>query len=186
MNVYDFDNTIYAGDSTLDFYFYCLKKEPKILMCLPKQLFSALKYKCKKISKTQFKQEFYCFFKLLDDIDDKVHEFWDLNQKKIKDWYKIGKKDDDVIITASPEFLIQEICKRMEISILIASKVNLSNGQYKGLNCYGQEKVKRFYEVFPDGKIDKFYSDSKSDLPIATLAEKAYLVKENHIEEWKK
>ena len=82
MNVYDFDNTIYAGDSTLDFYFYCLKKEPKILICLPKQLFAALKYKCKKISKTQFKQNFYCFFKLLNDIDDKVNKFWNLNQKK--------------------------------------------------------------------------------------------------------
>ena len=26
MNVYDFDKTIYNGDSTLDFYFFCLKK----------------------------------------------------------------------------------------------------------------------------------------------------------------
>ena len=24
MNVYDFDGTVYAGDSTVDFYFFCL------------------------------------------------------------------------------------------------------------------------------------------------------------------
>lgn len=26
MNVYDFDKTIYDGDSTIDFYLYCVKK----------------------------------------------------------------------------------------------------------------------------------------------------------------
>ena len=25
MNVYDFDGTIYNGDSTIDFYLYCIK-----------------------------------------------------------------------------------------------------------------------------------------------------------------
>ena len=32
MNIYDFDETIYDSDSTKDFYFYCLKKYPKILV----------------------------------------------------------------------------------------------------------------------------------------------------------
>lgn len=32
MNIYDFDETIYDSDSTKDFYFYCLKKYPKILL----------------------------------------------------------------------------------------------------------------------------------------------------------
>lgn len=31
MNVYDFDKTIYAGDSTIDFYLFCLKRQPAIL-----------------------------------------------------------------------------------------------------------------------------------------------------------
>ena len=31
MNVYDFDKTIYKGDSTLDFYFFCLRKKPIII-----------------------------------------------------------------------------------------------------------------------------------------------------------
>ena len=44
MNVYDFDKTIYDGDSTIDFYFYCLKKHPKIILCLPIQLYAAVKY----------------------------------------------------------------------------------------------------------------------------------------------
>ena len=30
MNVFDFDGTIYNGDSSKDFFFYCLKRYPKI------------------------------------------------------------------------------------------------------------------------------------------------------------
>ena len=101
-------------------------------------------------------------------------------------WYKKCHKNDDVIITASPEFLIQEICKRLDINTLIASKVNSYDGKYVGNNCYGEEKVSRYYELFPKEKIDQFYSDSISDLPIARISNNAYLVKKNKIEVWKK
>ena len=39
----------------------------------------------------------------------------------------------------------------------MASKVDMHSGKYSGVNCHGKEKVKRFYEAFPDGKIDNFY-----------------------------
>ena len=32
MNVYDFDKTIYRGDSTMDFWRYCLKRYPKAVL----------------------------------------------------------------------------------------------------------------------------------------------------------
>ena len=31
VNTYDFDKTIYNGDSTIDFYIFCLKKEITII-----------------------------------------------------------------------------------------------------------------------------------------------------------
>lgn len=31
MNVYDFDNTLYDGESTFDFFFFCLSKNPRLL-----------------------------------------------------------------------------------------------------------------------------------------------------------
>lgn len=61
MNVYDFDKTIYEGDSTIDFYLFCLKKYPQILKYLPKQILGMLKYKIKSINKTQFKEDFFLF-----------------------------------------------------------------------------------------------------------------------------
>lgn len=35
MNVYDFDKTIYDGDSTADFYMFSLKRHKMILTLLP-------------------------------------------------------------------------------------------------------------------------------------------------------
>ena len=186
MNVYDFDNTIYDGDSTLDFYCYCLKRKPAVFKYFPKQLLAAFRYKCGKITKTKFKEDFFCFFNAFENIEDDVIKFWDIYEKKIKLWYKKCHKNDDVIITASPEFLIQEICKRLDINTLIASKVNPYDGKYVGNNCYGEEKVSRYYELFPKEKIDQFYSDSISDLPIARISNNSYLVKKNKIEVWKK
>lgn len=184
MNVYDFDGTIYEGDSTLDFYFYCLKKHPDIIMCIPRQCVAAIRYKMKRIEKTEFKEQFYRFFCKLENIEKDVKEFWDSHECRIKNWYKKKQKEDDIVISASPDFLLREICERSQIKFLIASKVDQRNGKYDGANCYGKEKVRRFCEMMPEAKIDEFYSDSYSDEPLARLAEKAYVVKKNEIKEW--
>ena len=44
MNVYDFDETIYNGDSTRDFVKWCMKKHPKALLSLPCTGFYTLRY----------------------------------------------------------------------------------------------------------------------------------------------
>ena len=186
MNVYDFDKTIYNGDSTLDFYFYCLKKQPKILKVLPIQFYAAFCYKFKKCTKTEFKEKFYCFLPLLKNIDNLLTNFWNDNFFKIKPFYLQQKKFDDIIISASPTFLLSPICEKLEIKHLIASKVDKFSGKYTGLNCYGEEKVKRFKEQFLINEIDNFYSDSLSDTPIANYAKHAFLVSNNSIIDWKK
>jgi len=67
---------------------------------------------------------------------------------------------------------------------MMASKVNKKTGKYSGVNCHGEEKVRRFYEEFPDGEIEKFYSDSYSDTPLAQIAKESYMVKGNIVSEW--
>ena len=105
---------------------------------------------------------------------------WDL----IKSFYLKQKNYDDVIISASPTFLLEPICRRLNITYLIASKVDKHTGKYTGINCYGSEKVRRFKEIFPNQSIDNFYSDSLSDAPIAKLAKHAFLVSKKHIKNW--
>lgn len=186
MNVYDFDGTIYDGDSTVDFYLYCLRKKPSILLCLPKQTYGFLAYKIGRKTKTEFKEYFYSFVQCFTDLDRHVEMFWEQNQKKIKKWYLETQREDDVIISASPSFLLETAMKKLGIHYLICSIVNGKNGKYTGENCYGEEKVRRFYQMFSEqAVIDEFYSDGLSDAPVAKLAKKSYLVKGSELKEWK-
>lgn len=184
MNVYDFDNTIFYGDSTARFYLFALKRHPCIIKFIPRLVIAFTKHYVFKIgTKTQFKEQMYSFLKCCD-INQDVKDFWDKNIKGIKSWYIHKQKADDVIISASPEFLILPVCQMLNIKYAMASIVNPKNGKYTGVNCHGAEKVRRFYERFPDGNIDEFYSDSYSDTPLAEISKASFIVKGENIRNW--
>lgn len=184
MNIYDFDKTIYNGDSTVDFYLFCLKRHKKILGLVPSLLSAFIKfYVFKRGSKTDFKQTMYKFLTCCD-IDKDLSDFWNEHRSKIKGFYLRQKKEDDVIISASPYFLLEPICKELGIKYLLASIVDRKTGKYTGLNCHGEEKVRRFYEEFGKVTPDEFYSDSHSDDPMAKISKKAFIVKGEKIEKW--
>ena len=184
MNVYDFDKTIYDGDSTADFYIFSLKRHKKILLLAPSLLCAFVKFYVFKIgTKTQFKEKMYRFLKYCD-TDKDVSDFWEKNISKIKPFYINQQKPDDVIISASPRFLLAPVCKSLGIKHLMASEVDKSTGRYSGVNCHGEEKVRRYREVFKDAVIDEFYSDSYSDTPLAKISKKAFIVKGDKILDW--
>ena len=79
---------------------------------------------------------------------------------------------------------MKPICERLGIKNLMASKVDKHTGLYDGENCWGEEKVKRLYEKFPNAKCEEFYSDSLSDTPLAELADKAMIIRGNELIEW--
>lgn len=185
MNVYDFDKTIYDGDCSIDFYFFCLKKHPKILIYIFKQIYGIFLKKIKKIDTTKMKEYFFSFLKSLDDIDLLIENFWDKKEGKIKKWYLNIKREDDLIISASPQFLINPICERLKISKPLATIMDVKTGKISGKNCKGKEKVNRFYSEYPQKDILKFYSDSMTDLPLKEIAKESYLVKKDKISAWK-
>ena len=177
INVYDFDKTIYDGDSSIDFYLFCLKKNKKILLALPVQVYGLILYILGIKDKTFFKEKVFSFLKYIDTIDIYIKEFWKENYKKIKDWYFDQKEKTDVIISASPEFLLKPLEKSLKVKV-IASNVDKKTGKFLSKNCYGREKVKRYYEE-TNKKIKEFYSDSYSDKPMMLEAKEAYMVKGN-------
>ena len=61
MNVYDFDKTIYRGDSTKDFYFFLLRRHPVLIRYLPKQIMGFLRHLSGKYTKTEWKEAFFSF-----------------------------------------------------------------------------------------------------------------------------
>ena len=92
MKVYDFDNTIYRGDSTAHFYFYCLSRRPKMLIHLPATALAGLRYRFGAISKTQFKQTLYRFLTCLGNTEEMVENFWKGHKKNLKQWYLDSKE----------------------------------------------------------------------------------------------
>ncbi len=183
MNVYDFDGTIYNGDSTVDFFLYALKHNPFLLRFFPKQLWGVVLYVLKRIDKTCLKEYFFSFLTAIK-TEELVEKFWNQNQSKIYSWYLDQKKPDDVVISASPEFLLLPICKRLNIVCLIASRVNTETGKFIGKNCYGAEKVRRLKTEYNAPRIEEFYSDTHSDLPLAKIADRAYFVVQGKIFDW--
>lgn len=185
MNVYDFDKTVYDGDSTVDFYRFCICKYPGLISCIPAQVWGGLQYAAGRTSTKKFKERFFCFLPRLSSLDTLTGEFWDTRQNKLKAWYLAQKQSDDVIISASPSFLLNPICERLGIEPPIATEVDLAAGKIKGENCKGEEKVRRFLEIYGAEEIEAFYSDAQTDVFLARIAKRAFLVKKNVIQEWR-
>lgn len=173
MTGYDFDKTIYDGDSFIDFYFYCLLKRPYLFLLLPFQLiFILFTFYNKKL----LKQTFAVYLIFVYKKEDLIESFWNKNMSKIKDWYFRQKKEDDIIISASPYFLLEPICKRIGVTKLIATNMNIKNGIITGKNCYGEEKAVQFKKQFPNETLSAFYSDSKSDLYMIAISNNGYII----------
>lgn len=186
MNVYDFDNTILRGDSTARFYAYCMLHYPKMWLDIPGQAVNGLLFALKIRPKQVFKQRMLAFLTRIGDVDEAVSRFWEKNFCRVKPFYKETQRPDDVVISASPEFLVRPACEKLGIKVIMGSPVDKNTGVFSGLNCHGEEKVRRFYKVFPEGKIEDFYSDSYSDDPLARIAKRAILVKGDQLLPWNK
>ncbi|MBR0464280.1 MAG: HAD-IB family phosphatase [Clostridia bacterium] len=185
MNIYDFDGTIYDGDSTVDFYLFSLSKKPNILRYVFQQVKGIVLYSTHRIDKTRLKEYFFCFLPAID-VEKMVGQFWKKKKTRIRQWYMNQRNSDDIIISASPEFLLKPICDEIGVSHLIASEVDPDTGRFLSENCYGKNKVER---LLSDRDVsiesfDRFYTDSKSDRPLALLAKEAYLVQRNSISRW--
>ena len=192
MNVYDFDNTIYDGDSTVDFCRYCIRKYPRVLPHFFVVGAAGIGLAAGISSKDRFKSVLYGFFKKIPDIDMCVDDFWSGHRKNIQSWYLEQKESTDLIISASPEFLLMPVARELGVD-LIASQVDKKSGKLLGPNNSNEAKVKRFTEKYGDGIdagataagiIDEFYSDSDNDLPMAKLAKNAFKVKKGRVYPW--
>lgn len=184
MNVYDFDDTILRGDSTALFIRYCFTRYPKVWLNLPGLAVNALLFVLKIRPKQEFKQRMFSMFARVDDMDAAVRDFWQKHFDRVKPFYSRTRRPDDVVISASPEFLVRPACERLGINCVMASPVDMYTGIYHGLNCHGAEKVRRYRERFGDTPINDFYSDSHSDDPLASIAARAFLVRGDELLPW--
>ncbi|MBQ5882938.1 MAG: haloacid dehalogenase-like hydrolase [Clostridia bacterium] len=187
MNVYDFDNTIYDGESVIDFFLFYCKKDKSLLRYIPAVFFALLKYKAGKVTIEQALSRYGKavgeYYKNNAQINEDMKVFWDEHMHKIKPFYKEIQSDDDLIISGSPEFSLEIICKRLGIKKYIGSIIE-KDGSIPRL-CIREAKVKAFFERYPDAEIDDLYTDSFNDKPLMDISKHVYLVKGNKIKKIK-
>lgn len=184
MNVYDFDQTIFQPDSSYCFVMYCLRHYPRaVLHCLPGVTATGIQALRRKAETKELKEQAFSFLPRLDDVERIVSEFWAEHRQNLESWYLEQKSSNDLIVSASPDFLLRPICEELGVS-LIATPMNPYTGKIHGLNCHDEEKVRRFRLEVPGGHIENFYSDSLSDTPLAKLADHAWLVKKGVLSPW--
>lgn len=186
VNMYDFDNTIYEGDSSVHFIKYCFKNKYIKLKDIGRIIGSSIKYFFGVINITEFKEKLFGFLVNIGDIDKVVEEFWDEHYKNIKNFYLKKDHSKDIINSASPYFLLEPVCNKLGVMDLIASDVNIKNGKYKGKNNNKEVKVKNLYKKYKDCVVEECYSDNPfNDKFILELANKAYVVKGENLIDYK-
>lgn len=186
MRVYDFDGTIYAGESSVDFFLFTLRRHPKNLVLLPKILRMLARYRQMKVSSEELAAaiEKYAvkYLKSFTDLNAEIRDFWDRHEHKIKNFYRQNHRNDDVILSASPDFLLREIAGRLGVDTVIASQFDIEKGKLISL-CYHENKCERYGAVFPDMRIDEFYTDSENDRAVFAISDRVFMVNGNKITE---
>lgn len=179
MNVYDFDNTIYDGETLVDFILYYVKTDPRIWKYIPKLLVIAFKDKFHLFTVeeaiTAYAGFLEGYYTKLGNLDDDVKKFWDENEHKIKPWYAKVQREDDIIVSGSTDFLLDEIMKRIGVKNYVGSSIDKKTGKFIRL-CFLENKVKIFNELYPGAHIDNFYTDSMNDKPMMDIADRVFFV----------
>lgn len=173
--VYDFDKTVYSKETSVEFMKFYISKHPKYIL---KFIFNLIKilFNIKDLTKVK-----NIFFDILKDknIELDIENFWKIHKKYIYEYFweeiKENKKNAEVLIliSASPDFLLDKIYKELGFDILIATKYE--NFLMVSKNCKYEEKVNRLNEL-GDFEIDTFYSDSMSDMPLFEISKNKFTI----------
>lgn len=193
--IFDVDFTITNKETLLEFFKFILKKDSKNIKYVPRVIGSGILYGIKVYDEKRVKE---CFLKFIEGVHEKdlknlVKEYYDERLTnilykdaidKIKELKKEGYKI--YLISASPEFYLNEFYAIKEVDMIIGTRFDYKDGIFNrkilGANCKGEEKVKRLMEVLKEKNIEVdfknslMFSDSLSDRPLLDLVGKGYLI----------
>lgn len=193
--IFDIDYTLTKKETSIELYKYMLKRDKGLIKYIPAHILTGLGYGVKVFDATRTKERFLKFLngKKEEEIKGIVKDFYkehissllyEDGLKAIKDYKAKGYKV--YLISASPEFYVNEFYNIEGVDKVIGTKFKMKDGIFEpivvGKNCKGEEKVTRLMEELKKDNIEVdfensvMYSDSLSDLPLLKLAGKGYLI----------
>ena len=176
-DLYDYDGTICPGDTGSAFWLFCLVRRPYIVVFLPFQLIGGLCYLLGVCDFLARYSSIHCYMRALNS--EKLAERF--AEKRVRKTFAYFTQRDAsrpvVVCSASPEFLLQPICRRLGVGRLVATDVDPKTGVVRGKVCKNEEKVRRLRDACADCSFDRVYSDSlRHDVHILRLGKTAYRV----------
>lgn len=185
INVYDFDNTIYNGESLLDFYFYCIARHPSLLKYIFIMAYNMVRYKLCAINEEEFERLAYKYassaVSICSDAKELALSFWETHQNKLYSWYNDKRQDSDVVVSASFSFLLEPAMKIIGIKNYVSSEIDLDCAKVSQI-CFGKRKIECFYKKFPGAYVEDFYTDSMNDKAFMEIAHNnIYMVKKGKL-----
>ncbi len=179
MKVFDFDNTIYDGESMVDFVYFMMEKKEK-LKKYKGVVDRLLKlYELNLLSPSLIENVINKYRGELNfptaNIKSYIDEFWKINKGKIKKDMLAKISKDDLIITAAPDILLEPIKKKLKTNNIYTSIVNMETKELVFM-CYKENKAKKYKELYGDQMIDELYTDNYADKPLMKISKKVYLI----------
>lgn len=193
--IFDVDFTITKKETLMQLYVYMIRENKKMIKYLPSSICSGILYLLKIYDEKKVKES---FLKFLNNMDEKelyklARRFYqnslqNLLYKDGIDMIKKLKKEGYIIylISASPEFYLNELYDIKEIDKIIGTRFIIDNGRFTrkmyGENCKGEEKVRRLNEELTKDNLEVnfkesyMFSDSLSDDPLLKLVGNPYLI----------
>ena len=193
--IFDVDFTLTKRETLMEFYLFMMKRNPKLIIHLPRSLGAAMFYGLKLFSSQKAKEYFISFVDGIEEprMQELVKDFYEERLSKIlyKDAIDMirklkGEGYKIYLISASAEFYLNELYRIKEVDKIIGTRFKCDNGIHRrnieGYNCKGEEKIKRLMEVLKQENIEVnfkesyMFSDSLADLPLLNLVGKPYLI----------
>jgi HAD superfamily hydrolase (TIGR01490 family) len=185
--LFDFDGTITSRDSfalfltktkPLHFYLAGIRFLPQILLFwtrrYPNQNLKErfLNFLLAGMSEEELKNRAATFMK--EEIPAIIRPQAEVTIKNL-----LANKTRVIVVTATPRLMVEPWCRKMGIEILGTELVfadGIFTGRIDGLNCRGEEKVRRINEILDlkeYAPID-VYGDSSGDLAMLDLTSKSH------------
>ena len=176
--IFDFDGTLSARDSNFEFGKYCLKHSFRPWVYVP-VLFIATIGKFFNRGGVWWRTAMRRFMtpKMIHNL---VPGFVKQHKKYRFDWAKSqvakerAKGNIVILISASTNFLIPRLVDDMKFDAILTSQMDAEKPWKYHFLCWGQNKVIALDKWAAENKIIpnviRAYSDSKSDLPIMSVA----------------
>ncbi len=177
--VYDFDKTLTTHDTLFGFFRHSAKKELLYFIKLPIYVICMVFAKMGVISNTKLKEigvRFFLYGMQKDLLEQKAKSYKD--KIIFNDLYKDIEYEKDAqyfVVSASFEEYLKPIFP--DFVTVIGSKLIYSENQVSGLllNCY-KEMKKELLKSIGVEKIGVLFTDSYSDIALATMSEKMVVV----------